>query len=188
LLDELTTGANSSAVTAEPDGSQLTIGPNTIIKMSGKSHATHFWKTLLGRTWWQIVHIADWCAHDLGILPPCDAVAISNHRLVALDNNVTFRWRDSAHGNRKRMMSLPVDEFLRRFLRHVLPSGFVRIRNFGFLANRQRAALVSLWVLLSQHSAQYAERAASFKSLYPKRPWIAPLKPAPHSWALQIQP
>jgi hypothetical protein len=65
-------------------------------------------------------------------------VAISNHRLVALDDgNVTFRWRDSAHGNRKRLMTLPVDEFLRRFLLHLLPRGFVRIRNFGFLANRR---------------------------------------------------
>jgi Putative transposase/Transposase zinc-binding domain len=72
-------------------------------------------------------------------------VAISNHRLVALtDANVTFRWRDSAHGNKKRLMTLPVDEFLRRFLLHLLPRGFVRIRNFGFLANRQRARLLPL--------------------------------------------
>ena len=63
-------------------------------------------------------------------------VAISNHRLVALTNqDVTFRWRDSAHGNKKRRMTLPVDEFLRRFLLHLLPRGFVRIRHFGFLAN-----------------------------------------------------
>jgi hypothetical protein len=59
-----------------------------------------------------------------------DRVAISNHRLVALtDATVTFRWRDSAHGNKKRLMTLPVDEFLRRFLLHLLPRGFVRIRN-----------------------------------------------------------
>jgi hypothetical protein len=72
-------------------------------------------------------------------------VAISNSRLVALsDGNVTFRWRDSAHGNKKRLMTLDVDEFLRRFLLHLLPPGFVRIRNFGFLANRNRAALLPL--------------------------------------------
>jgi hypothetical protein len=72
-------------------------------------------------------------------------VAISNHRLVALaEGNVTFRWRDSAHGNKKRLMTLPVDEFLRRFLLHLLPRGFVRIRNFGFLANRRRAHLLPL--------------------------------------------
>jgi Putative transposase len=78
-------------------------------------------------------------------------VAISNHRLVALaDGGVTFRWRDSAHGNKKRRMTLPVDEFLRRFLLHLLPRGFVRIRNFGFLANRQRAQLLPLCFSLLQ--------------------------------------
>jgi hypothetical protein len=72
-------------------------------------------------------------------------VAISNSRLVALaDGNLTFRWRDSAHGNKKRLMTLAVDEFLRRFLLHLLPPGFVRIRNFGFLANRKRATLLPL--------------------------------------------
>ena len=72
-------------------------------------------------------------------------VAISNRRLVALaDDNVTFRWRDSARGNKKRLMTLPVEEFLRRFLLHLLPPGFVRIRNFGFLANRNRATLLPL--------------------------------------------
>ena len=72
-------------------------------------------------------------------------VAISNSRLVALsEGNVTFRWRDSAHGNKKRVMTLAVEEFLRRFLLHLLPRGFMRIRNFGFLANRQRAKLLPL--------------------------------------------
>ena len=72
-------------------------------------------------------------------------VAISNRRLVSLsEGNVTFRWRDSAHGNKKRLMTLPVEEFLRRFLLHLLPRGFMRIRNFGFLANRQRATLLPL--------------------------------------------
>jgi hypothetical protein len=72
-------------------------------------------------------------------------VAVSNSRLVALtDDSVTFRWRDSAHGNKKRLMTLAVDEFLRRFLLHLLPPGFVRIRNFGFLANRNRATLLPL--------------------------------------------
>ena len=72
-------------------------------------------------------------------------VGISNSRILALaDGHVSFRWRDSAHGNRKRVMMLPVDEFLRRFLLHLLPRGFVRIRNFGFLANRQRSTLLPL--------------------------------------------
>jgi hypothetical protein len=69
-------------------------------------------------------------------------VAISNHRLVSLaDGQVTFRWRDSAHHNEQKLLTLSLDEFLRRFLLHLLPKGFVRIRNFGFLANRRRAFL-----------------------------------------------
>jgi hypothetical protein len=76
-------------------------------------------------------------------------VAISNHRLVGfVDGQVTFRWRDSAHKNKKRLMTLPVEEFLRRFLLHLLPRGYVRIRHFGFLANRRRAALLPLCLLL----------------------------------------
>lgn len=72
-------------------------------------------------------------------------VAISNHRLVSLaERKITFRWRDSAHKNKKRLMTLPLEEFLRRFLLHLLPRGFVRIRNFGFLANRRRALLLPL--------------------------------------------
>jgi hypothetical protein len=72
-------------------------------------------------------------------------VAITNHRLVAFENDqVTFRWKDYAHGNKKRIMTLASQEFLRRFLLHVLPRGFVRIRSFGFSANRRRATLLPL--------------------------------------------
>jgi hypothetical protein len=72
-------------------------------------------------------------------------VAISNHRLVSFtDGQVTFHWRDSADHNKQKLLTLPVDEFLRRFLLHLLPEGFVRIRNFGFLANRKRATLLPL--------------------------------------------
>jgi hypothetical protein len=81
-------------------------------------------------------------------------VGISNSRLVAFsEGKVSFRWRDSAHGNKKRVMSLPADEFLRRFLLHLLPRGFVRIRNFGFLANHQRARLLPLCFSLLQSAA-----------------------------------
>ena len=67
-------------------------------------------------------------------------VAISNHRLLAFDGeHVTFRWKDYAHGCKQRTMTLIATEFLRRFFSHVLPKGFVRIRHFGFLANRFRA-------------------------------------------------
>jgi hypothetical protein len=68
-------------------------------------------------------------------------VAISNDRLVSVDaGQVRFRWRDYARGNRLKTMTLSAAEFLQRFLLHVLPGGFVRIRHFGFLANRGRTA------------------------------------------------
>jgi hypothetical protein len=66
-------------------------------------------------------------------------VAISNHRLVNVtDETVSFRWKDYQHGSQMRTLTLGVDEFLRRFLLHVLPKRFVRIRYFGFLASRCR--------------------------------------------------
>src|SRR5215469_10483165 len=72
-------------------------------------------------------------------------VAISNHRLVSFtEGKVTFRWRDSADHNEQKLLTVSLDEFLRRFLLHLLPKGFVRIRNFGFLANRRRAAFLPL--------------------------------------------
>ncbi len=82
-------------------------------------------------------------------------VAISNHRLVSLtDGQVTFRWRDSAHHNEQKLLSLSVDEFLRRFLLHILPKSFVRIRNFGFLANRKRATLLPRCLQLLKSAQQ----------------------------------
>jgi hypothetical protein len=72
-------------------------------------------------------------------------VAISNHRLLAFDGEcVRFRWKDYAHGNKQRVMTLAAEEFLRRYVQHVLPHGFVRIRQFGFLANSQRTPALAL--------------------------------------------
>jgi hypothetical protein len=103
-------------------------------------------------------------------------VAISNHRLVALsDGQVTFRWRDSAHGNKKKLMALPVNEFLRRFLLHVLPRGFVRIRNFGFLANRQRAKLLPLCFQLLRRSTEDAPPAVTASAIQPNPCWRCPI-------------
>ena len=65
--------------------------------------------------------------------------AISNHRLVDLANGrVSFQWKDYAHGGRQGIMTLDAVEFVRRFLMHVLASGFVRVRHYGLLANRHR--------------------------------------------------
>jgi hypothetical protein len=78
-------------------------------------------------------------------------IAISNRRLVALDDShVAFSWRDYAHGSAKKVMRLDVHEFLRRFLLHVLPDGFQRIRHYGFLANgHRRAKLAAIRRLLA---------------------------------------
>ncbi len=66
-------------------------------------------------------------------------IAISNDRLVSLaDGKVTFRWRDRAHGNQSKFMTVGAVQFLRRFLLHVLPRGLMRIRHYGFLANSVR--------------------------------------------------
>ena len=90
-------------------------------------------------------------------------VAISNHRLVSFaDGLVTFRWRDSAHHNEQKSLPLPVNEFLTRFLLHLLPQGFVRIRNFGFLTNRKRATLLPLcFHLLGSAQEPQAEHQTS---------------------------
>jgi hypothetical protein len=72
-------------------------------------------------------------------------VAISNQRIVNFaDGKVTFRWKDYAHKSKKRLMTITAEEFLRRFLLHTLPRGFVRIRFCGFLANRRRGHLLPL--------------------------------------------
>jgi hypothetical protein len=82
-------------------------------------------------------------------------VAISNHRLRALDNgHVSFDWKDYADHSRTKVMTLDAVEFIRRFLLHVLPSGLVRIRHFGFFANRVRKQkLLHCRVLLAASAA-----------------------------------
>jgi len=81
-------------------------------------------------------------------------VAITNRRLLALEaGRVTFRWRDYARGNRKRIMTLDAVEFIRHFLLHVLPRGFQHIRHYGFLANRVREEQLTRCRQLLQPSA-----------------------------------
>jgi hypothetical protein len=71
-------------------------------------------------------------------------VAISNHRVLSVDeSSVTLRWKDYAHHIKPRMMTLTLEEFLRRFVQHVLPKGLPGIRYLGWLANRRRNQRVS---------------------------------------------
>ena len=70
---------------------------------------------------------------------------ISKEAQAAYDEEartVTFRWRDYANGSAVKLQTLPVDEFLRRFRRHLLPRGFTKVRHYGLLANNARKALI----------------------------------------------
>jgi hypothetical protein len=102
-------------------------------------------------------------------------VAISNHRLMSLeDGRVTFRWKDYKHGNKQRNMTLRSDEFLRRFFLHVLPHGFVRIRFFGFLANRSRAKMLPLCRRLLEMLPQEPTCAVTVADARPSAGWKCP--------------
>ena len=72
-------------------------------------------------------------------------IAISNHRLVDMrDGKISFTWRDYKHSSAQKTMTLDAQEFIRRFLQHVLPSGFMRVRHFGLLANCHRTEKLEL--------------------------------------------
>ena len=115
-------------------------------------------------------------------------VAISNHRLVSFkDGQVTFRWRDSAHHNQQKLKTLPVDKFLRRFLLHILPQGFVRIRHFGFLANRRRAATLPLCFQLLGASKPTASSAEDSRPLYRCPKCGGPMKVIERLTAVDLQ-
>ena len=94
-------------------------------------------------------------------------VAVSNERLLALvDGRVRFRWRDYADGDRLKVMELDAAEFLRRFLLHVVPDRFVRIRHFGLLANRRRTTnLAQCRELLAQPPPSVSDEPESVRAL-----------------------
>jgi hypothetical protein len=72
-------------------------------------------------------------------------IAISNERILKLeDGQVSFRWRDYSDGDKEKIMTVAAEEFIRRFLLHVLPAGFVKIRHYGLLANRSRKNNIAL--------------------------------------------
>jgi hypothetical protein len=95
-------------------------------------------------------------------------VAISNNRLVSIDGDrVRFRWKDYRDNNRQKIMSLQAGEFIRRFLIHVLPDGFHRIRYFGFLGNCHRARKLALCrELLRMAPAAPADPPADYRGRY----------------------
>src|SRR5208283_4679500 len=87
-------------------------------------------------------------------------IAISNNRLLHMDDvHVSFRWKDYRDGNAKKTMILAAEEFIRRFLLHVLPNGFQHIRSYGFLANRYRESKLALCRELLRMPAPDPEQA-----------------------------
>ena len=118
------------------------------------------------------------------------SVAISNDRLLDIeDDKVAFRWKDYRDNNREKIMVLPAKEFIRRFLLHVLPDAFQRIRYYGFLANRYRKQKLALCRQLLQmrpddlyearHEAakNYHGSHARHRSLQPHKTIAAPRSP-----------
>ena len=103
-------------------------------------------------------------------------VAISNQRLISLsEGKVTFRWKDYRDGSKHKPMTLTVDEFLRRFLLHTLPRGFVRIRFFGFMANRRRTPMLSLCKKLLGDEPQETSTPGETKETEKPATWLCPL-------------
>jgi predicted RNA-binding Zn-ribbon protein involved in translation (DUF1610 family) len=108
----------------------------------------HKWVVYAKRPFGGPEHVLEYLGHYT------HRIAISNHRLLSLqDCQVTFRWRDSVHQNKKRLMTLRIEEFLRRFFLHVLPPGFVRIRHFGLFTNRLRKVSLELCRTLLEEAA-----------------------------------
>jgi hypothetical protein len=100
-------------------------------------------------------------------------VAISNHRLLSVaDGKVIFLWKDYAHGSKQRKMTVAAEEFVRRFMLHVLPRGFVRIRFSGILANRRRKQLLPLCQGLLSGRVQVPSEAPSSSGVKPT--WLCP--------------
>jgi hypothetical protein len=115
-------------------------------------------------------------------------VAISNHRLLNVtDDDVTFRWKDYAHHSKSRAMTLTQEEFLRRFLQHVLPTGFPRIRYFGFLANRRRRLLLPLCRKLLDASPTSVATSAAATSVHSCPRCQAPMRIIERLTAFQLQ-
>jgi hypothetical protein len=121
--------------------------PGTLVALAEPATRAAWWATLYAKEW--VVY----CKRPFGgpaqvlkyLAGYTHRVAISNSRLVELrEGNVTFRYKDYADGHRHKTMTLAAVEFLRRFVQHVLPKGFVKIRHYGLLANAQREARLAL--------------------------------------------
>jgi hypothetical protein len=98
-------------------------------------------------------------------------VVISNNRILNIeDGKVSFQWKDYRDHNRQKIMTLDADEFIRRFLMHVLPNGFQRIRYFGFLGNRYRKQKLERCrrLLNMPEEALHCEATGDYREAYEK--------------------
>lgn len=144
VLSKLFRGAYVNQLRAAYDEKQLTLPPdyaNTPI------HFDQLLNTLMSKDW--VVYAKPPFAGPKQLLNYLGRythkIAISNYRILDCNENaVTFTWRDYADDNKEKIMTLHPHEFIRRFLSHVLPEGFVRIRSFGFLANACKAKKVNI--------------------------------------------
>ena len=116
-------------------------------------------------------------------------VAISNDRLAAQDDtSVSFRWKDYRHGNRQKVMKLPAEEFLRRFLLHTLPPGLQRIRHYGLFSNRRRRQTLEQCrtLLATPASALLPRPAQDYRDLYQSLTAVS-LRQCPHCGSGQME-
>lgn len=107
-------------------------------------------------------------------------IAISNHRIIKVENDhVYYRYRASSDGNKTKITSLHVQEFMRRFLLHVLPHRFVRLRSYGFLGNRfrkQKVARLKRVLLPNQPALTEAKKESQESDLVATPSWMEQLK------------
>lgn len=103
-------------------------------------------------------------------------VAIANPRLVSMeDGNVTFKWKDYKHGHRLRTMTLEAIEFIRRFLLHVLPRGFQRIRHYGLLANKVRHSKLARCRILLEQTGGKPQANPEVETTHRDMPTVCPV-------------
>jgi len=91
-------------------------------------------------------------------------VALSNNRIINIENNtVAFRWRDYKDNSKSKIMNISADEFIRRFLIHILPSKFMKIRHYGFLGNRNKFTKLKICKQLTNTKDSFKEKASTLQ-------------------------
>lgn len=121
--------------------------PDQLTEKLSKNHVNELFEVILKKEW--VVYAKPPFATPEKLLQYLGRythkIAISNYRILSCDEtSVTFSWRDYADGNKEKIMRLAPDEFIRRFLSHVVPEGFRRIRSFGFLSNACKAEKIQI--------------------------------------------